>query len=274
NNPFGTTTTTKSNFMWGVASAGYQSEGNDNSSAWHYWQAAGKTEHRNEKGVDFYHRYKEDIALAKQMGINAFRLGIEWSRIEPQKGYYDPQGIQFYHDVLNEIKAQGMTPMVTLIHFNYPQWIDSLPSSGKGLEKKEFVDLFLKHTEFVVKEYGADIQYWVTFNEPNVWIPSAYLIGLFPPGRKNPISTVKAAWNLLKAHSKAYDLIHKLDSDAMVSSNVFYILPKPFGAPAQPPSGNGVTTSSIPATVIDETKLMETDWFMEALNTGNVAANK
>jgi beta-glucosidase len=271
NNPFGTPILQNNNFMWGVSSAGYQCEGNDISSSWHYWQASGKTEHKNERGVDFYHRYKEDIALAKQMGVKAFRLGIEWSRIEPQRGYYDPQGIQFYHDVLNELKAQGMTPMVTLVHFNYPQWIDSLSSSGKGLEKKEFIDYFLKYTEFVVKEYGTDVQYWLTFNEPNVWIPSSFLFGIFPPGKRNPISTIKAGWNLLKAHSKAYDLIHKLDSDAMVSSNVFYILPKPFSPPIPPPNSVGQQSNT---PILDENALMNSDWFFESLSNGNVAVNK
>ena len=258
-------------FMWGVSSAGYQCEGNDNSSSWYFWDISGKTEDRNLNSVDFYNRYKEDIKLAKDMGVNAFRLSIEWSRIEPRKGVFDPAGIAFYHNVINEIKAQGMVPMVTLIHFNYPQWIlDDLQGSRKGLDNPDFINYFLRYTDLVVREFGNDVKYWVTFNEPNIWVPGGHILGQMPPGKKNPLSVVRATWNLLKAHSKAYDLIHYLDNDAMVSSNMFYLLPKPFGSPTQPPADG----QDPDAKILTESNIMDTDWFYEGLNTGKVAVNK
>ncbi len=257
-------------FQWGVSTAGHQSEGYDTTSIWHNWDISGKTLDSNPKGVDFLNRYQEDVDLAKGLGANGFRFSIEWSRIEPKKGYFDPKGIQFYRNLLNSVKAKGMTPVVTLVHFNYPQWlVNESKGNNKGIEDPQFIDHFLKYTEFVVREFGSDIKYWVTFNEPNIWIPASYLTGSMPPGKKNPISAVKAMWNLLKAHSKAYDLIHQLDLDAMVSSNVFYILPKPFGAIT--PAPDNLESQNDSSLKIDDKNTIDTDWFYEAINTGNVS---
>lgn len=257
-------------FQWGVSSAGYQSEGYDTTSIWSQWVKEGKTQHQNPRGVDFLNKYSEDVTLAKDLGANGFRFSIEWSRIEPRNGYFDPNGIQFYRNLINTIKSKGMTPVVTLVHFNYPQWIiNEGKANRKGLESQEFTDYFLRYTEKIVREFGDDIKYWITFNEPNIWIPSAYLVGAHPPGRKNPLATVRAAWNLLKAHSKAYDLIHQLDNDAMVSSNVFYILPKPFGA--VPIAPDKPTVLQEKPKNIDDKNILDTDWFYEAVNTGNVS---
>ena len=260
------------NFQWGVSTAGHQSEGYDTTSIWHTWDISGKTLDTNPKGVDFLNRYQEDANLAKGLGANGFRFSIEWSRIEPRKGYFDPKGIQFYRNLLNAIRSRGMTPVVTLVHFNYPQWVLNESKNGnKGIEDPQFIDHFLKYTEFVVREFGNDIKYWVTFNEPNIWIPASYLTGGMPPGKKNPISAVKAMWNLLKAHSKAYDLIHQLDLDAMVSSNVFYILPKPFGAISPAPDSNTIEAQNTNPVKIDDKNTLDTDWFYEAISTGNVS---
>ncbi|MFN8673072.1 MAG: glycoside hydrolase family 1 protein [Candidatus Sericytochromatia bacterium] len=260
----------KSNFMWGVSTAGYQSEGYDTASMWNTWVNSGKTPDKNPRAVDFFHRYEEDIQLAKDMGCNAFRLSIEWSRIEPQKGVIDPAGIQYYKNVIKAIKDRGMTPLVTLIHFNYPQWVAN-ETKNNGLADSKFIDYFLKYVAVVVKEYKSDVKYWLTFNEPNIWIPGAYLAATFPPGKRNPISMVKAGWNLLKAHSIAYDLIHGIQPDAMVSSNMFYILPKPFGKPSDP---NNESTISSNSQKLDEQNMLESDWFFESLDNGKTTVDK
>lgn len=256
---------TNTGFQWGVSTAGYQCEGYDTTSMWNKWDLSGKTHDRNPKGVDFLNRYQEDIQLAKNMGVNSFRFSIEWSRIEPRNGVIDPNGIQFYRNVIKALKDRNMTPLVTLVHFNYPQWlIDESSDYRKGLENPDFLKYYLRYVEIVVKEFGPDVKYWLTFNEPNIWVPGAYLIGRTPPGKKSPLATVRAAWNLLKAHSKAYDLIHQLDPDSMVSSNVFYILAKPFG-PVTPPPG---TENQVASQTLDDKNIMDSDWFYESLNTG------
>jgi len=216
------------NFQWGVSISGYQHEGYDKNSIWYYWDKLGKTKEKNTIGVDFYNRYKEDLDLAASIGINAFRFSIEWSRIEPQKGIFDSDAIDYYRKLILEIKKRGMEPLVTLIHFNYPQWLLDEDSNLKGLENPKFINYYLRYVKKVVKEYSNDVKYWITFNEPNIWVPASYLLGIMPPGKMNIISTIKAWNNLLEAHYKSYDIIHKIDNDAMVSSNIYYIMVKPF----------------------------------------------
>lgn len=253
-------------FMWGVSTAGYQSEGYDTSSMWHFWDLSGKTKDHNPKGVDFFHKYKEDIQLAKDMGCNSFRFSIEWSRIEPKKGVIDQTAVQYYKDILKELKDREMTPIVTLIHFNYPQWVLN-ETKNKGLEDSKFIDYFLNYVIFTVKEFKGDVKYWLTFNEPNIWIPGAYLLAQTPPGKINPVATVKAGWNLLKAHSMAYDLIHGIEPEAMVSSNVFYILPKPFGHISKPDD------VEILSQKLDDKNMLDTDWFFESINNGKTSVS-
>jgi beta-glucosidase len=102
------------NFMWGVSSSGFQSEGNNPTSQWTHWAEMGHTKDQPGIAADFLHRYREDIQLAKEMNINTFRIGIEWSRIEPVQGRYDASAIAFYDDLIDTIVAEGMTPVVTL----------------------------------------------------------------------------------------------------------------------------------------------------------------
>ncbi|GIW22970.1 MAG: beta-glucosidase [Candidatus Sericytochromatia bacterium] len=262
----------KNNFQWGVAMAGYQSEGYDNTSIWYYWDISGKTKHRNLRAVDFYNRYKEDLDLAKSIGINAFRFSIEWSRIEPRKGFFDTSAIEYYRNLIMEIKKRGMEPLVTLVHFNYPQWLLEEDNRLKGIENPVFINYFLRYVDKVVQEYGSEVKYWITFNEPNIWVPGAYLLGQTPPGKKNPISMIRAGWNLIKAHCKAYDLIHRLDNDAMVSSNVYYIISNPF-APSFPVPSESNYSKLFPS-VLQESNMNNTDWFMESINSGKVYVNR
>lgn len=250
-------------FMWGVSTAGYQAEGYDNTSNWYNWDILGKTVHRNAKGTDFYNRYKEDLDLAKGMGVNGFRFSIEWSRVEPRKGYFDPQAIKYYKNVLKAAKDRGMTPVVTLVHFTYPQWLmDKTPNSNNtGLENPEFIQFYLRYVDRVVQEFGPDVKYWITFNEPNIWVPLSYLTGSTPPGKHNPLATVRAYWNVMKAHSKAYDLIHRLDSDSMVSSNVYYLFVQ-LGAKVTPSDdANNAET------------FLNSDWFYDTMETGKFPIN-
>src|SRR3990167_9299027 len=115
---------TPNQFMWGVSSAGYQAEGNETNSQWYFWEQAGKTKHRSGKAVDFYNRYEEDILLAKQMGVNSFRMSVEWSRVEPQPGVFDEAQIAHYRKIVQTVRKHGMEPLVTLVHFTYPHRLD------------------------------------------------------------------------------------------------------------------------------------------------------
>lgn len=255
-------------FMWGVSSAGYQSEGNERNSQWYYWELAGKTKHRSGRSVDFYNRYEEDIILAKQMGANSFRVSVEWSRIEPHPGEFDEAQLAYYKNLVQTIRKHGLEPMVTLLHFTYPHWLDFDTDQDRltGWEDPDTVDLYIRYVDKVARALSPDVNYWITFNEPNIWLPIAHLAGRTPPGRKSLFGFLRAGRNVLQAHGRAYDRLHGVHPGSMVSSNIFQFQYNPF---ARSPrsyanSANAMTQSTVEA-------FAESDWFMNAFETGEFA---
>lgn len=206
---------TPANFLWGVSTAGYQYEGYDQTSNWAAWDAAGNTVERNLKGADGLNQYQTDIALTQGLGCNAFRTSIEWGRIEPQEGQIDANAVAYYHNLLRTMRVHGQTPVITLHHFSHPQWL----AQQGGWENGETAEKFARYAGFVAREFGADIDNYLTFNEPNVFLAGAYLSGAMPPGKKNPIAALVATKNLIRGHKLAYAAIHSNDSNARVSFN-------------------------------------------------------
>lgn len=209
-----------SDFLWGTATAGYQWEGGDTASNWAAWERRGRVRERSGRAADGWDRYREDLDLARDMGMNAFRFSIEWSRLEPTPGRWDPEAVAHYRDLLKACKDRGLTPIVTLLHYTYPAWVDRLgPAGAKGWESKAAIAPYERYVRFVAREFGPDIKYYLTFNEPTVLAEAGYLVGLWPPGKTNPAAFINAGRNLIAAHSRAYDAIHALDPDAEVSFN-------------------------------------------------------
>jgi beta-glucosidase len=202
-------------FLWGVSTAGYQYEGYDTSSNWAKWDADGKTVERNIGGADGLNRYTQDIELAASLGTNAFRTSIEWARVEPKEGQIDAKAVAYYHDLLKQMKGNGQTPIITLHHFATPQWFHE----NGGWENGANAEKFGKWAAFVAKEFGSDIEYYITHNEPNVYIAGAFLAGAMPPGKKNPISALKAVNTMVRAHRLAFHAIHQNDAQSKVSFN-------------------------------------------------------
>lgn len=120
----------------------------------------------NHEGVDFYHRYKEDIKLFADMGMKMFRMSISWSRIFPKGIEKEPnkKGLEFYHNVFNELHKYGIEPLVTLWHFDTPLYLTEKYGDWKN---RELIDLFVNYTKTVMSEYKDDVKYWLTFNEIN-----------------------------------------------------------------------------------------------------------
>lgn len=254
-------------FLWGVSSAGYQSEGDERNSQWYYWELAGKTPDRSGKAVDFWNRYEEDIQLAKSMGVNTFRLSIEWGRIEPHPGIIDYEALAHYKKIIQTIKDNGMEPLVTLLHFTYPHWLDFDTDQDRltGWEDPDTTEAFLSYASFVVKELAPQVRFWITFNEPNIWLPIAHLAGKTPPGKTSPLSFLRAGYNVLQAHARVYDRIHGIQPEAMVSANIFQFQFNPFARAAfYAQDVNALRAQNIEA-------FAETDWFMEALERGEFA---
>ncbi len=184
-------------FLWGTACAAYQIEGawdqdGKGPSVWDAFTHEKGTIHNNENGdqaVDFYYRYKEDIALNKEMGFDVFRFSIAWSRIFPDgKGEVNPQGVQFYHNVINECLKQGVQPWVTLYHWDLPL---ALEEKG-GWTNREVVNWFDDYVAFCAREYGGKVKNWMVMNEPAAFVGLGYMMGYHAPGKKGIDKFLKA----------------------------------------------------------------------------------
>lgn len=210
------------NFLWGVAISGHQTEGNNLNSDWYAWERQGKIMDGNNSGraCGFYHRYQEDIDLAKQLNLNCFRLGIEWSRIEPKRGEWDEKEIEHYRDVLLYLKKNNLKVFLTIWHFTLPQWF----AEEIGWEGKESVFYFSRYLEKVIEEFSDLVDFWITLNEPTMYAGAAYLINIWPPQKKSILKTIQTIFNLVKAHKKSYQLIHQKIKNAQVgiAQNVVY----------------------------------------------------
>lgn len=214
------------NFLWGVATAGTQVEGHNDSGIWSDWVRRGKAKHPIGAAVDFWNRYDEDFALAQSMGMKAFRMSLEWSRIEPAPGRYDHMAIQRYRDILAAMRRRGLEPVVTLYHWNSPSWTEQQrgPNGKTGWENPEMIQHFRKFTHLAATQIGPDVKWWITFNEPNVWTVFSHLIGVLAPGKRGPLTYLRAKKNIKHAHAAAYQVLHEAIPQVKVGSNVNQIM--------------------------------------------------
>lgn len=190
-------------FLWGAATSAYQVEGeNTNADWWHWEKAAGK----ENSGMSSYHYkfYEQDFDLAKSLNHNAHRLSIEWSRIEPEEGKFSENELKHYIDVILSLRARNIEPLVTLHHFTNPLWLAKLG----GWENKRSSSYFLRYCDFVVNALAKHVRYWITINEPMVYIYHAYILGVWPPQVKSYIRAKIVEDRLVSAHIKTYRLIH------------------------------------------------------------------
>jgi beta-glucosidase len=201
-------------FMFGVATSSYQIEGAVNEdgrtpSIWdNYCKIEGKVFNMDNGDIacDHYHRYKEDLELIKDLGVDCYRLSIAWPRIFPEKGRYNPEGMEFYKNLLTELKQKGIKAAVTLYHWDLPQW----QQDRGGWEVREVIDEFLAYTEKCFTQLDALVDMWITHNEP--WCASilSNAIGEHAPGKKDVSAALKVAHHLLLSHGRTVQLYHKL----------------------------------------------------------------
>ena len=194
--------------LFGSATAATQIEGGDTNSNWYHWSLEGKIANGESSftAADHYSRYAEDIKLMQEMNHKIYRMSIEWSRIEPQEGFWSEEGIGHYQKEIKSLIAAGIQPLVTLHHFSHPQWFEE---KGAWSNKKN-VQYFIRFVEKVIDSMGSDVSEFCTINEPNVFVNDTYMDGKYPPGHKDDIvSYFKASKNLILAHLKSYKLIHR-----------------------------------------------------------------
>lgn len=194
------------NFLWGTATSAYQVEGNNIYSDWWEWEKGQPEDKRSGQASDEYNRFEEDFKLAQGLNINAQRISIEWSRIEPKPHIYDQTAIDHYRKVLKSLKDKNFKVMLTLWHFTLPEWVASIG----GWENPLTQEYFVRFLERVIPEFNPYVDFWITLNEPGVYVFMAYLRGEWPPGKKSKWKALLVHWNLVQAHKKAYALLHKL----------------------------------------------------------------
>ncbi len=200
-------------FMFGAATSSHQVEGNCTNNDWWAWEEAGKVPDRSGLACDHYRKFREDFDLARDLRHNAHRFSIEWSRIEPEEGRFSDEAIQHYRDVLTALRERGMEPIVTLNHFTLPLWL----AARGGWECPDIERLFARYAGVALDAYGDLARWWVTINEPLVIVFKSYVIGEWPPGKKDFGVAMNVVRQLLRTHVRAYHVIHQRRPDAMVS---------------------------------------------------------
>lgn len=203
------------NFIWGAATASYQIEGawNEDGKGESIWDrfshTPGKIRNNDTGDVadDHFHRYREDVALMKTLGLNAYRFSISWPRILPMGiGSVNQSGIDFYSRLVDELLKAGIQPFTTLYHWDLPQVLFEVG----GWPARSTAEAFVEYTDVITHALGDRVKNWMTHNEPSVVANMGYLNGEHAPGIKGDIvSTLKTAHHLLLSHGWAVPIIRQ-----------------------------------------------------------------
>lgn len=168
-------------------------------------------------------RYKEDVQLIKKLGMNAHRFSIEWSKIEPQKGFFDSDAMDHYIDYARELLLNGILPIPTLLHHTIPAWLVQAKAPRlAGFEDKQTIQDFVEYALYVLHAFQqagilSEIPFWITINEPIAVPMSGYIYNTFPPGKKFRLRTAGiVAKNMLDAHIATYEAIKQVDPTIQV----------------------------------------------------------
>ena len=225
------------NFLWGGAVAANQCEGayDEDGKGWSTQDLAPKgvvgaiTDHPTEdnlklKGIDFYHCYREDIAMLAEMGFSVFRFSIAWSRIFPNGDEETPNeaGLAFYDQLIDECRRHGMEPLVTLSHYETPY---HLAKTYDGWCSRKMIDFFKRYVNTVMKRYKGKVHYWLTFNEINSILHNPYLSGgiLTPREQLSKSDLYQAIHHELVASALVTKMAHEIDPDNKVGCMVIGI---------------------------------------------------
>lgn len=203
-------------FLWGSATSSHQVEGNNKNNDWWAWeQEGGHILDGGRSGVacDWWENAERDIGHMVEMGTNAHRMSIEWSRVEPEPSVFDEEALHRYREIIQAMRRHGIEPMVCLHHFSNPLWL---------VEKDDFdsdlvIDYFRRYASRVVGALGDLVPKWLTFNEPMVYFLYRYVEGLFPaPNQAGWLPGLRALTNMLRCHAAAYEAIKSASPTATV----------------------------------------------------------
>jgi beta-glucosidase len=224
-------------FVWGAATASYQIEGAANEdgrseSVWDRFCATpGKVRNGDTGAVacDFYHRYRDDVKLIRELGLDAFRFSIAWPRVLPGgRGPVNTAGLDFYDRLVDELLGNGIAPYVTLFHWDTPQVIED----AGGWPVRETVEAFAEYVEAVAGRLGDRVGHWITHNEPWVvsWVGHGW--GHHAPGRASDADALATAHHLLLSHGRAVEILRRESPGSQVG--ITLNLDNPYAATESP----------------------------------------
>jgi beta-glucosidase len=222
------------NFAWGTATAAYQIEGavNEDGRKLSIWDMFSHTPGKTFEGqtgdiaCDHYHRYKEDVALMRELGFNSYRFSISWPRILPDgRGEVNEKGLDFYSRLVDELLENGIEPYVTLYHWDLPL---ALHEEG-GWKVRSTAEAFAHYADVVTRRLGDRVKGWITLNEPWVAAVNGYITGEHAPGETDMATGVQAGHHLLLAHGLALPIIRKNmtrpDAEVGITLSMTYVEP-------------------------------------------------
>lgn len=219
-------------FLFGAATASYQIEGavdedGRGTSIWDRFCAIPGNVRNGDTGevaCDHYHRFAADVALMRDLGVNAYRFSTAWPRILPLgRGQINHKGLDFYDRLVDELLTNDIQPFITLYHWDLPQPLEDLG----GWTNRDTVDAFAAYVEILVRHLGDRVKHWITQNEPWVTAWLGYGWGVHAPGRKGEANALAAAHYLLLSHGRAVEIIrqHAPDAAAGITLNLTPIYP-------------------------------------------------
>ena len=207
-------------FVWGAATSAYQIEGawredGKGESVWDvYSHSPGfvLNEDTGDVVIDHYHRYKQDVAIMKKMGLKSYRFSISWSRVLPKGiGEVNQKGLDFYGNLIDELLCAGVEPIITLYHWDFPK---ALSDKG-GWHSRASIDWFREYAEVCFEAFGDRVKHWITFNEP--WVDAyAPVFMLGKPSAEGMARATRISHHYLLSHAKAIEAYRKLDQDGEI----------------------------------------------------------
>ncbi|XP_067949632.1 cytosolic beta-glucosidase-like [Watersipora subatra] len=226
-------------FMWGTATSSYQVEGawDADGKGWSAWDTyvrkPGKVADGSTGNVacDSYHRYKEDIELLKELGVDFYRFSISWPRVFPDgtAASYNQKGMDYYITLVDELVANGIKPMATIYHWDHPQALEDAGGWLNGSMVQHFNNYAMKCFE----QLGHKVKHWITFNEPYSTCLFGYELGVHAPGRADNSgeSAYLCSYNIIKSHAAVYRSYEKnfkqqQQGEIGISINAGWIMPK------------------------------------------------
>jgi beta-glucosidase len=216
-------------FLWGSGTSAHQVEGGNRFNDWWAFERQGRIRDGEVSGQadDWWHRYPADMTLAAELGHNAMKISVEWSRIERAPGVFDEAALDHYTQMLRTMRSLGLAPFVVLHHFTSPLWLEATGC----WENPDMPRRFAAFARVAAERFGDLVEGWITINEPMLLMAFGYIVGYWPPQGSSWRQGLRAAGNLMRAHRLAYEAVKSVLPHTLVgvavNSTVFELSTRP-----------------------------------------------